>query len=69
MVCPHCRFRTVAEKSYAGMRGPCRNCGRTILVPKPSWGCGGWITIAVVLFLIIAMSVIFVLIVEQASRL
>lgn len=31
--CPHCGEETLAEDRYAGLEGPCVNCGRVVTVP------------------------------------
>ncbi|MBI1902827.1 MAG: DUF1559 domain-containing protein [Planctomycetia bacterium] len=48
--CPHCGIATRVETKYAGDRGPCRNCGQTVVIPgtpapevarkhrRPPWG-------------------------------
>ncbi len=66
--CPACGARTVADKGYAGQRGPCRHCGKSFVVARPGCGCGGWIMLTVVLLLVISIPAVFFLIVDQAQR-
>ncbi len=31
--CPHCGAATSVDEEHAGERGPCRNCGETVVIP------------------------------------
>ena len=33
--CPHCDAKTEVSDQYAGQTGPCKQCGETIVIPRP----------------------------------
>jgi hypothetical protein len=37
-ICPYCGKTTNVGDEYAGQRGPCAGCGRTITIPVPGYG-------------------------------